>query len=342
MGRILFCTPMVLFCSLPLTLLLLHPGTCTKDVTEVPGAVGKSVTFSLPSLNGENTAWSFHNEVIVTVKSGNPPEDTLFDERYKSRLTFPQNGSALTIAQLRMEDSGTYTAKISGVKSLYSFLLHVYRELEEPRVTCKVENCSSNTCIYTLHCTAEASGSGNISYGWSTGNELWGEGPEVLVEASALEKLPVLTCRAQNPISTHNITVTSPAALCTDLLLLQGTNSRGQVGLVAVLVVGAIVILVLGFLAIYYKFKGWRIFPLPAAKAPSTEAGADYSTVYAEVGPSQQLHLQGASRAQQDDPKKMPNLDVEPSKTIYFTVQAVAQTDDEKMSKGLLGCQDQD
>ncbi|NXU80497.1 SLAF7 protein, partial [Oreotrochilus melanogaster] len=188
---------------------------CTKDVTEVTGAVGKSVTFSLPSLNGEAAAWSFHNEVIVTVKSGNPPENTFFDESYRPRLTFPQNGSALTIAQLRMEDSGTYTAKISGVKNtLYSFLLHVYRELEEPRVTCKVENCSSNTCIYILHCTAEASGSGNISYGWSTGDELWEEGPEVLVETSVLEKLPVLMCRAQNPISTHNITVTSPAALC--------------------------------------------------------------------------------------------------------------------------------
>lgn len=93
-------------------------------MAEVTSAVGRSVTFLLQSLDEDAAAWSFHNDVIVTVKFGNPPEATFFDNNYKPRLAFPKNGSALTISQLTMDDAGTYTAKTSGVKT--TFILHVY------------------------------------------------------------------------------------------------------------------------------------------------------------------------------------------------------------------------
>ncbi|NXJ56786.1 SLAF5 protein, partial [Spizaetus tyrannus] len=186
---------------------------CTSDGAEVTGAVGRSVTFHLKNLGRKATAWSFHNDVIVTVKFGNPPEATFFDDNYKPRLAFPKNGSALTISQLRMDDAGTYTAKTSGVKA--TFTLHVYRELTMPTVTCVAQNCSAGGCLYTLHCTTLGSGSGNISYNWSTGGLSWQEGPTVLVEESPLDKpLIPLTCTAQNPVSSRNITVISPSALC--------------------------------------------------------------------------------------------------------------------------------
>lgn len=86
--------------------------------------MGRSVTFQLKNLDRKTTAWSFHNDVIVTVKFGDPPEVTFFDDSYKPRLAFPKNGSALTISQLRMDDAGTYTAKTLGVKA--TFTLHVY------------------------------------------------------------------------------------------------------------------------------------------------------------------------------------------------------------------------
>lgn len=86
--------------------------------------MGRSVTFHLKNLDRKATAWSFHNDVIVTVKFGDPPEVTFFDDSYKPRLAFSKNGSALTISQLRMDDAGTYTAKTSGVKA--TFTLHVY------------------------------------------------------------------------------------------------------------------------------------------------------------------------------------------------------------------------
>ncbi|NWW96498.1 SLAF5 protein, partial [Rhynochetos jubatus] len=183
------------------------------DGAEISGAVGRSVTFSLQTLYGKAAAWSHENDVIVTVKFGDPPEATFFDDNYKTRLAFPEKGRALTISQLRMDDAGTYTAKISSVKT--TFTLHVYRELAEPTVTCVAQNCSVNSCHYMLNCTASSPGSGKVSYSWSLGDRPQGEGPMVLVEESPLDEQPsLLTCMAQNPVSSRNITVTSPAALC--------------------------------------------------------------------------------------------------------------------------------
>ncbi|XP_075380996.1 SLAM family member 7-like isoform X2 [Mycteria americana] len=323
---------------LPLAVLLLHQATCTSNGAEVTGAVGRSVTFQLQSLDGEAVAWSFRNDVIVTVKFGDPPEATFFDNSYKPRLAFPKNGSALTISQLRMDDAGTYTAKILGIKT--AFTLHVYRELAVPTVTCVAQNCSANGCSYTLHCTASSSGSGNVSYVWSMRGRSETKGPTVLVEESPPDEPPLLlTCTARNPVSSRNATVLSPAALCA------GNYSSRQAGITAALVIGiGVPLLAVVVLAIYGSSKGWSIFRLPAAEAVNAEAGGEYTTVYTQVGAFQQVHLQSCSNAQQKDPKKMPTRDVETSKTIYSTVQPTAQlqTDDEKMGNSKLECQEQD
>ncbi|XP_010011523.1 PREDICTED: uncharacterized protein LOC104404708, partial [Nestor notabilis] len=127
---------------------------CAGNGSEVIGTFCRSITFYLQNLEGEAVAWSFHSDVIVTVKFGDPPEATFFDDNYKPHLAFPRNGSALTFSQLRMEDAGTYTAKSSGVKS--TFTLHIYRELSVPTVTCMVQNCSAGICRYILWCTTSA------------------------------------------------------------------------------------------------------------------------------------------------------------------------------------------
>ncbi|XP_009956119.1 PREDICTED: T-lymphocyte surface antigen Ly-9-like, partial [Leptosomus discolor] len=368
---------------------------CADNGTEVSGAVGRSVTFHLQSPDGEAAAWSFRNDVIATVKFGNPPEVTFFDNNYKSRLAFPEDGGALTISQLRMDDAGTYTARTSGGKTKTAFTLHVYRELAVPTVTCVAQNCSVGDCRYTLHCAALGSGYGTVFYSWSVGGLPRSEGPTLLAEELPTDELP-LTCTAQNPVSSRNATVVSPAALCAG-------NSRGkmhgwvagtgrilhpvapafpralpwrakrnaeprhqhrpslpilsphsptpkatrevpggqrdvgsyfsrQAGIVAASVTVAIVLLAAVIFVIYCKSKGWTIFHLPAAEVVDTEAGAEYMTVYAQVGPSQQMHMESIPNARHGDPKKTPTPDAETSKTIYFSIQAVAQTDDEKMS----------
>lgn len=79
-------------------------------------------------------------------------------------------------------------------------------------VTCGVQNCSADGCLYTLRCNAFRPGSGNISYSWSTGGLPWQEGPTVLVRESLPDK--PLTCTAQNPVSSRNVTIISASALC--------------------------------------------------------------------------------------------------------------------------------
>ncbi|XP_014814017.1 PREDICTED: SLAM family member 9-like isoform X3 [Calidris pugnax] len=328
---------------LPLTLLLLHQAACVSNRIEVVGVVGKSVTFFLQNLS-THAVWSFHNEVIATVKSGHPPEVTFFDNSYNSRLAFNEDGRTLTLSQLRMNDTGDYIAKTPERKKT-TFTLRVYRELAVPSVTCVAQNCSANGCNYTLLCAVSGHDYGNVIYGWKVGDELWSEGPMVLVEGSLLEE-PTLTCVVQNPVSNHNVTVTSPDTLCaapenTTHPPTIGTYSSKMVVIVVTSVIGVIVFLILTviFVLIYCKSKGWNISWLPTAEAVNTEARAEYTTVYAQVGPYQQVPQQSLSKEHQNNTKKTPFTDEEGSHSIYFTIQAEAQMDHKK---GRPGCQEQD
>ncbi|NXE99900.1 SLAF9 protein, partial [Menura novaehollandiae] len=182
------------------------------STTEVIGAVGGSVTFHIQNPDGKPTFWSFGNDAIVTVKFGNTLTIAFSDDKFKTRFSIPKNGLALSISQLRMEDAGTYIAQIGSEK--HNFTLHVYRELAEPTVTCESQNCSAGSCRFSLRCSAPGAGLGSVSYGWSAGMEPRGEGPAVLVEESPRDRPEPLTCTARNPVSSRNVTVTSPGALC--------------------------------------------------------------------------------------------------------------------------------
>ncbi|NXK43087.1 SLAF7 protein, partial [Piprites chloris] len=181
------------------------------SLTEVIGAVGGSVTFHIHDLDGLAATWSFGDVPIVTVKFGEPPVDVFLNIKYETRFTFSEQGRALTFSQLRMEDAGTYSAQSPEAKS--TFTLRVYRELEEPSVSCEAQNCSAGGCRYALRCSAPGPGLGNVSYGWSAGEQPRGEGPTVLVEESPPREPVPLTCRARNPVSSRNVTV-RPADLC--------------------------------------------------------------------------------------------------------------------------------
>ncbi|NWR39222.1 LY9 protein, partial [Tachuris rubrigastra] len=185
------------------------------NATEVIGAVGGSVTFHIHDLTGEAAIWNFGSVPIVTVKFGERPE-AVFLDKYQTRFSISEQGRALTISQLRMEDAGTYSAQSPEAKS--TFTLHVYSELAEPRVSCKAQNCSASGCRYTLTCAVPGDGEhspglGHVSYVWIVGEQLWREEPTVLVEESLPNEPVPLTCRAQNPVSSHNVTV-RPADLC--------------------------------------------------------------------------------------------------------------------------------
>lgn len=88
--------------------------------------MGRSVTFRLQNPDGRVAAWNFGNSLIVTVEFGKPSKPTFFDYKFEERWTFSEDGKALTISELRLEDAGIYTAKISGTGAPFTFTLHVY------------------------------------------------------------------------------------------------------------------------------------------------------------------------------------------------------------------------
>ncbi|XP_066063017.1 SLAM family member 9-like isoform X2 [Chamaea fasciata] len=197
-----------------LALLALLTRTCSaSDPTEVTGAVGESVTFRSPNTDGNAALWNFGNDHIVTVAFKDSPEPFFHEDKFKTRFAVSEDGWALSISQLRMEDAGTYSVKIDGKTS--TFTLRVYKELTEPTVTCETQNCSGGRCRISLRCSVPGAGFGNVSYTWRARDGRWERQSVVLaVNQSSQEEPEPLTCAARNAVSSRSVTVASPGGLC--------------------------------------------------------------------------------------------------------------------------------
>uniref|UniRef100_A0A803WBM7 Ig-like domain-containing protein n=1 Tax=Ficedula albicollis TaxID=59894 RepID=A0A803WBM7_FICAL len=273
-----------------LTTLLLHQTTSASDTTELIRAVGGSVTFRTQDSTKGNAFWSFGTEPIATASFGDPPQVLFLKQTFETRFAVSEKGRALSISQLRLEDAGNYSVKINDKR--YSFTLRLFRELAEPTVACEAQNCSGGSCRFSLRCSTSGNHIGKVSYTWRVGDQPWDEGPVVvLVNKSSLEEPEPLTCTAHNPVSSRNVTVTTPGMLCTETSMHPpglGTLSSSGVTIWLLATIG-VAVLLLVLLLFLRKFTGWRKFHLSRHKP--TDTGAIPNTVYAEVGPSQQVSL---------------------------------------------------
>ncbi|KAM4880606.1 SLAM family member 7-like [Sylvia borin] len=262
-----------------------HRNGSASDTPELIGAVGGAVTFRSPDTvtGGKAAFWIFGNDPIVTVLFGDPSQ-SIFSKKYKTRFTVSEDGRALSISPLRMEDAGTYSVTIDEEKS--TFTLQVYRELPEPTVTCEAQNCSDGICNFSLSCSVSGAGFGDISYTWRGWDQRWeGQSLGFPVNKSSLDELEPLMCTAQNAVSIGSVTVTNPGGLCPEISTHPpdpGALSGSGVEIWVLVGVAVVVILVL-FLIFFSKSRGWRKFHLSQSK-PSHPA----TTVYAEVGLSHQ------------------------------------------------------
>ncbi|XP_005058978.1 PREDICTED: T-lymphocyte surface antigen Ly-9-like isoform X2 [Ficedula albicollis] len=283
--------------SLLTTLMLLHQTMSASDTTELIRAVGESVTFHTHDTTKGNAFWYFGNVPIVAVSFGDPPQALFSTQTLKKRSAVSEKGRALSISQLRLEDAGNYSVKINEKRC--SFTLHVYRELTEPTVTCEAQNCSSGgSCHYSLCCSVSGTDLGKVSYIWRVGDWLWDQGLVVLwVNQSSLEELGPLTCTAWNPVSIKSVTITTPDVLC--------TGSGVTIWLLATIGVAVLLLVLLLFLR---KFTA-----------------SSSTTVYAEVGPSQQ---------------RLPNVikakptDGESTTTVYSLVRRPDQVENGTAKNG--------
>ncbi|NXR96129.1 LY9 protein, partial [Hypocryptadius cinnamomeus] len=184
-----------------------------SGTTEVIGVLGGSVTFHSYNPNRKPAFWNFGNDPIVTVIFKDPPQTVFYKDEFQTHFAVSENGHALSISQLRMEDAGTYSVAIDGKKSI--FTLQVFRELAEPTVTCEAQNCSEGSCSFSLRCSAPGAGFGNISYTWMVRDQPWDGSSVVLrVNESSREEPELLTCTARNPVSSRNVTVILDGMQC--------------------------------------------------------------------------------------------------------------------------------
>ncbi|KAL2295584.1 hypothetical protein Nmel_018697 [Mimus melanotis] len=329
------------------TLLLLHQTTSASDPTELNRAVGESVTFHIHYTTGGNAFWNFGNDPIVTASFQDPPQALFSDDKFKKRFSVSEKGRALSISQLRLEDSGNYSVTIGGKRS--NFTLHVYNELAEPTVTCEAQNCSAGICHFSLRCSTSGTGRGKVSYSWRVGDRPWGEGSVVvLVNKSSSEEEEPLTCTARNPISSRNVTVTTPDVLCTETFThLPGPGALSSSGIRTGLIAGVGVVVLslalVSLLLIFSKSRGWKKFPLSKSKPTDTggilgqfpalfpAATSENTTLYAEVGPSQQNPF---SPQRVSNGIKAKATDGESATTIYSLVKHPEQVDGGAVENG--------
>uniref|UniRef100_A0A803V423 Ig-like domain-containing protein n=1 Tax=Ficedula albicollis TaxID=59894 RepID=A0A803V423_FICAL len=254
-----------------LTTLLLHQTTSASDTTELIRAVGGSVTFRTQDSTKGNAFWSFGTEPIATASFGDPPQVLFLKQTFETRFAVSEKGRALSISQLRLEDAGNYSVKINDKR--YSFTLRLFRELAEPTVACEAQNCSGGSCRFSLRCSTSGNHIGKVSYTWRVGDQPWDEGPVVvLVNKSSLEEPEPLTCTAHNPVSSRNVTVTTPGMLCTETSMHPpglGTLSSSGVTIWLLATIG-VAVLLLVLLLFLRKFTGWRKFHLSRHKPTDT------------------------------------------------------------------------
>ncbi|XP_059727010.1 T-lymphocyte surface antigen Ly-9-like [Haemorhous mexicanus] len=290
------------------TLVLLLQTTSASDPTEVIGVLGRSVTLRTHNPDRNVALWSFGNDPIVTVALEDPPQPLFHKDEFKTRFAVSERGHALAISQLRMEDAGTYSVIIDGKTS--TFTLRVFRELAEPTVTCEAQNCSDGSCSSSLRCSAPGAGLGNVSYTWRVGEHTWdGSSVVLLVNETSQDEPERLTCTARNPVSSRNVTVTIPGVLCAGSLSSSSVRvGRGFLILAGILIAASLSIIFL----LLWKSRGWTKFRLSQSKPGDTGATNDYTTVYAEVGPTQQRVPDGT---------KAKPAEGGPATTIYSLVK---------------------
>ncbi|XP_066196218.1 SLAM family member 5-like [Sylvia atricapilla] len=249
-----------------LAILTLLTQTCSaSDTTELIRAVGGAVTFRIDNTEGNAARWSVGDDPIVTVEFGNPPRPVFYQDKFKTRFTVSEDGRALSISQLRMEDAGTYSVTSGRKKSTFTLL--VYRELPEPTVTCEAEDCLNSICLLSLLCSVPRDGFGNVSYTWTGWGLRWGEKSAVLalVDKSSWHNLEPLRCTARNAVSSRSVTVTNPGGLCPagNSTHLPGPGAPSSSGVWIGIAVGVSVVMVIlsGFLILLFRSRGywpWR------------------------------------------------------------------------------------
>ncbi|OCT69170.1 hypothetical protein XELAEV_18040479mg [Xenopus laevis] len=129
---------------------------------------------------------------------------------FLNRLEGSNNGTSLQIRELRMEDSGVFTAQISvnGEMRDISYNLTVLEPIPTPEIEKTLDVNSTDLCH--LHCSVP-SNSTSVSYSWIYRDKdtdiLYANGSTISVSLKGKTLGTQFICLVQNPAHINNVSV---------------------------------------------------------------------------------------------------------------------------------------
>ncbi|KAE8588241.1 hypothetical protein XENTR_v10022424 [Xenopus tropicalis] len=183
----------------------------------VTGRVGETVSLT-PRLNLshpiDKVTWMFHvnGEKIILAEFRDQKFIRVNENYFPNRLEESNSGTALLIRELRMEDSGIFTALflVNGEMRDISYNLTVLEPLPIPTPVIKKTLDGNSTDLFHLHCSVP-SNSPTLSYSWTyrdTGTDrLYANGSTITVSLKDKALGAEFTCWVQNPAHRNNVSV---------------------------------------------------------------------------------------------------------------------------------------
>eukprot|EP00079_Xenopus_tropicalis_P038221 XP_017951992.1 PREDICTED: CD48 antigen-like [Xenopus tropicalis] len=188
----------------------------------VTGRVGETVTLPCPlNLTDpiDRITWMFHvnGEIIFLAEFRDQKFIRENGNYFPNRLEGSNSGTALLIRELRMEDSGIFTAQflVNGEIRVINYNLTVLEPLPIPTPVIEKTLDGNSSDLCHLHCSVP-SNSPTLSYSWTyrdTGTDrLYANGSTITVSLKDKALGAEFTCWVQNPA--HRNSTSTPLYPC--------------------------------------------------------------------------------------------------------------------------------
>ncbi|KAM9241816.1 T-lymphocyte surface antigen Ly-9 [Dugong dugon] len=215
----------------PLLFLLMELRTSGEEAvpTAVIGTLGGFMTLPLNISVGteiEHVAWNGPQKTLAVASPAG--EVIILDKSYQSRLSISSQSYSLNISKLTPKDEGLYRAQInrknSDITIEETFVLHIYEQLQKPRVTVKHTMSESTSCNLTLVCSVERAEK-SVLYSWTwvdTHSSKSFESSTLTTSWMPCDPDVAYTCTAKNPVSQSTSSPVHPQQFCADLRAFRG------------------------------------------------------------------------------------------------------------------------